>query len=53
MTTITRRHFGALAGAAAAMPLAARAQGKPLSFLSYTYAEEPNKPFVQAILDKG
>jgi multiple sugar transport system substrate-binding protein len=50
---MTRRTFGGLAGAAlAGLALPARAQGAgSVSFMSFTYAEEPNKAFVQKLLD--
>lgn len=52
-TSMTRRGFGALAaGAAAGLALRpAAAQTANLSFMSFTYAEEPNKPHVQKLLD--
>ncbi len=53
MTKLTRRQFGGLSLAAAAT-LAARganAQGAGLSFMSFSYAEDPNRPFVQKLLD--
>jgi multiple sugar transport system substrate-binding protein len=53
MTTLTRRHFGALSLAAAASlsTRGAVAQGAAPSFMSFTYAEDPNRPFVQKLLD--
>lgn len=54
MTKITRREVGALglAGAAASvLPGAGQAQGSGISFMSFTYAEDPNRPFVQRLLD--
>ncbi|MHB2166923.1 ABC transporter substrate-binding protein [Alsobacter sp. R-9] len=53
MVELTRRAFGGLMAAGAAT-LAARpafAQGADLSFMSFTFAEEPNKPHVQKLLD--
>jgi multiple sugar transport system substrate-binding protein len=53
MTKLTRREFGGL-GLAAAAALAARgahAQAPGVSFLSFTYAEDPNRPFVQTLLE--
>jgi multiple sugar transport system substrate-binding protein len=54
MTTLDRRQFGklGLAGAAAlAAPRLARAQGAGVSFMSFSYAEDPNRPLVQKLLD--
>ncbi|MEJ1160557.1 ABC transporter substrate-binding protein [Prosthecomicrobium sp. N25] len=54
MTTISRRQFGGLlaAGAASmALTRGAAAQGDGVSFMSFSYAEEPNKPLVQKLLD--
>src|SRR5215211_2703163 len=53
MTKLARREFGGL-GLAAAAALGARgahAQAPGVSFLSFTYAEDPNRPFVQTLLD--
>ena len=53
MAQFNRRQFGALAAAGAAS-LAVRpaaAQSGQMSFMSFTYAEEPNKPFVITLLD--
>jgi multiple sugar transport system substrate-binding protein len=53
MTNLTRRQFGAL-GLAAAASFSTRgafAQGANPSFMSFTYAEDPNRPFVQKLLD--
>jgi multiple sugar transport system substrate-binding protein len=47
----SRRQFTALAGAGAASLLSpAFAQGSSLSFMSFTYAEEPNKALVEKLL---
>lgn len=53
MTNITRRAFGelALAGAASLYGAAARAQAGTVSFMSFTFAEEPNRPLVQKLMD--
>lgn len=53
MTTMNRRTFASLAaaGAASLALKPAFAQAGKLSFMSYTYAEEPNKPAVQKVLD--
>lgn len=54
MTTISRRQFGGLmaAGAASlALTRTAAAQGVGASFMSFSYAEEPNKPLVQKLID--
>src|SRR6187401_979007 len=50
MTKLTRRQFGGmtLAAAAALSSRGASAQGSGMSF---TYAEDPNRPFVQKMLD--
>ena len=51
-TAMTRRAFGGLAGAAlTGLALPARAQNAAVSFMSFTFAEEPNKAFVQKLLD--
>jgi multiple sugar transport system substrate-binding protein len=49
MSNITRRRLGALAAGALASPALAQAGGA--SFMSFTYAEDPNRPFVQKLLD--
>lgn len=52
--TVTRRTFGTLAGATAlglAMPAVVRAQGARTTFMSYTWAEDPNRPFLQKVID--
>jgi multiple sugar transport system substrate-binding protein len=53
MTKLTRRQFGGmtLAAAAALSSRGAFAQGSAVSFMSFTYAEDPNRPFVQKMLD--
>lgn len=53
MDMITRRLFNTLlaAAATAAGGTAASAQAGGVSFMSFTYAEEPNKPFVTSVLD--
>jgi multiple sugar transport system substrate-binding protein len=53
MTKLTRREFGGLglAAAAALAPRGAHAQAPGVSFLSFTYAEDPNRPFVQTLLE--
>jgi multiple sugar transport system substrate-binding protein len=51
---LTRRKFAGLAAASAAslaMPSIARAQGGAVSFMSFTFAEDPNRPFVQKVFD--
>jgi multiple sugar transport system substrate-binding protein len=51
---INRRNFVGLTAAGAAslaMPSIGRAQGAAPSFMSFTYAEDPNRPFVQKVLD--
>lgn len=53
MTHLTRRAFTTLS-LAAATSLSARgafAQSGAASFMSFTYAEDPNRPFVQKLLD--
>ncbi|MCA0425456.1 MAG: extracellular solute-binding protein [Proteobacteria bacterium] len=52
-TSMTRRRFGQLAtaGIAALTARPAMAQAGTVSFMSFTYAEEPNKPHVQKLLD--
>lgn len=53
MTEISRRQFGGLvaAGAAALAAGPALAQSDGLSFMSFSFAEEPNKPLVQKLID--
>lgn len=53
MTKLTRRDFGGLSLAAAALlgTRSAYAQGQGISFMSFTYAEDPNRPFVQKLLE--
>jgi multiple sugar transport system substrate-binding protein len=54
MTTMTRRGFGGLLAASTAA-LYARpgfAAAEDVSFLSFTYAEDPNRPMVQALLEE-
>lgn len=53
MTTITRRRFCglAVAGAAALSATPGRAQAGSVSFMSFTFAEEPNRPLVQKLMD--
>lgn len=53
MSTLTRRELGALSlGSAATLSTRpSKAQGTGASFMSFTYAEDPNRPFVQALLD--
>lgn len=53
MTPITRRRFGGLAVAGAASLYAGqgRAQAGSVSFMSFTFAEEPNRPLVQKLMD--
>jgi multiple sugar transport system substrate-binding protein len=49
--TITRRTFGAATLAAIGAATAARGQSGGVSFMSYTYAEDPNRPFIQKVMD--
>jgi multiple sugar transport system substrate-binding protein len=53
MTKLTRRGFNTAiaAGAASLMAPQAMAQSDAVSFMSFTFAEEPNKPHVQKLLD--
>jgi len=53
MAKMNRRQFGGAAAAGAASLAAgpAFAQGSTISFISYTYAEEPNKPVFQKVMD--
>lgn len=53
MPSITRRGLGGLMGAGAASLLAGRAmaQSGPISFMSFSYAEDPNRPLVQKLMD--
>lgn len=54
MSSVTRRAFGGLLAAAtanAAVATRAQAQGAAVSFMSFTYAEDPNRPYVQKLLD--
>ncbi len=54
MVELTRRAFGGLMAAGAAT-LAARpafAQGAGLSFMSFSFAEDPNRPLVQKVVDE-
>jgi multiple sugar transport system substrate-binding protein len=51
---LTRRNFAGMAAASAAtlaMPSLVRAQGAGVNFMSFTYAEDPNRPFVQKVFD--
>lgn len=51
---LTRRNFAGLVAASAAtlaMPSVSRAQGGAVSFMSFTFAEDPNRPFVQKVFD--
>jgi multiple sugar transport system substrate-binding protein len=53
MTKLSRRAFGALT-AASALALAtggARAQAGSVGFMSFSFAEEPNRPHIQAVID--
>ncbi len=50
MKNITRRTLGGLVGAAA-LASPGRAQAAPISFMSFTFAEEPNRPLVQKLMD--
>ncbi|MEO7244730.1 MAG: extracellular solute-binding protein [Rubrivivax sp.] len=52
-TQLNRRQFATLAGAAAASAAfapSAFAQAAAMSFMSFTYAEEPNKPTIEKLL---
>jgi multiple sugar transport system substrate-binding protein len=53
MLDLNRRQFGALAaaGVASAAVRPARAQANQMNFMSFTFAEEPNKPFVVSLID--
>jgi multiple sugar transport system substrate-binding protein len=53
MVELTRRDFGGLmaAGAAALATKPAFAQGANISFMSFSFAEDPNRPLVQKVLD--
>ena len=51
MTNLTRRSVAGLAGAAALSGRRAFAQTPGLSFMSFTYAEDPNRPLVQKLMD--
>lgn len=53
MASISRRTFGALGLGAATAALSGRgafAQGGGTNFMSFTYAEEPNKPFIEKLI---
>jgi multiple sugar transport system substrate-binding protein len=53
MTRLTRRSFNTAMAASAASLMApqAIAQSDAVSFMSFTFAEEPNKPHIQKLLD--
>ncbi len=52
MLDLTRRGFGGLLAASAAMLTAPRALAAGgVSFMSFTYAEDPNRGFVEALLE--
>ncbi len=51
---INRRNFVALGAAGAAslaMPSIGRAQGANVSFMSFNFAEDPNRPFIQKVVE--
>jgi hypothetical protein len=53
MASISRRTFGALGLGAATAALSGRgafAQSGGASFMSFTFAEEPNKPFIDKLI---
>lgn len=54
MTTMTRRSFGSLlaAGTALAYARPGFAAANDVSFLSFTFAEDPNRPMVQKLLEE-
>ena len=51
---INRRNFVALGAAGAAslaMPSIVRAQGASVTFMSFNFAEDPNRPFIQKVVE--